>query len=159
MLHQVHTVHMFLRTRYLHWVLRNLRCFPTKSPQMHLTNQRKCLSKLYRVIKMSWNNISYGGLLLLSKFSIISLCLLTWNNRVNVLKKVWKLWTSSNPNLSLTFLNIDIPNTANINMTRKRRRQIFIRAGKAMTSENNNVRMPFAPLIRRKTRPTLATRT
>ena len=52
---------------------------------------------------------------------------------------------------------MDIPKTAKMNMTRKRRRQMLIRAGKAMTSENNNVRIPFAPLIKRKTRPTFAT--
>ena len=85
--------------------------------------------------------------------------LLTWNRSVNVLKNVWKLCTSSKPNRNLTFLNIDIPKTAKINITRKRRRHILRRAGKAMTSENNNVRISLAPLIRRNTRPTFATRT
>ena len=84
---------------------------------------------------------------------------LTWKSNVNVFPNVWKLCTSSNPGWILTFLNSDMPNTAKMNMTRKRRRQILTKAGKAITKENNNVRMPFAPLINRRTLPTLATLT
>lgn len=48
---------------------------------------------------------------------------------------------------------------AKINMTKKSSRQILNKAGNDIANANNNVRIPFAPLTRRKTRPTLATRT
>lgn len=48
---------------------------------------------------------------------------------------------------------------AKINMTKKSSRQILNKAGNDMANANNNVRIPFAPLTRRNTRPTLATRT
>lgn len=48
---------------------------------------------------------------------------------------------------------------AKINMTKKSSRQILNKAGNDMANANNNVLIPFAPLTRRKTRPTLATRT
>lgn len=48
---------------------------------------------------------------------------------------------------------------AKINMTKKSSRQILNKAGNDIANANNNVRIPFAPLTRRNTRPTLATRT
>lgn len=48
---------------------------------------------------------------------------------------------------------------AKINITKNSSRQILNRAGRDMANANSNVRMPFAPFTRRKTRPTLATRT
>ena len=59
----------------------------------------------------------------------------------------------------MTVLNSDIPNTAKINMTRKRRRQMFTKAGKAITREKSRVLMPLAPLMSLRTLPTLATLT
>lgn len=44
-------------------------------------------------------------------------------------------------------------------MTKKSSRQILKRAGSDMASAKSSVRIPFAPLTRRNTRPTLATRT
>ena len=72
---------------------------------------------------------------------------------------VWKLCTSSNPGRTLTFLNSDIPKTEKMNMTRVRRRQMFTRAGNAMTSEKRRVLIPLAPLISLRIRPILTTRT
>lgn len=53
----------------------------------------------------------------------------------------------------------DMPNMAKINITRNSSRQILKRAGSDIARANNNVLMPFAPLTRRSTRPTFATRT
>lgn len=53
----------------------------------------------------------------------------------------------------------DIPNMAKINITRKSSKQMLKRAGKDMARANNSVRIPLAPLTRRSTRPTFATRT
>lgn len=61
---------------------------------------------------------------------------------MKLLTKVWKLNISSNPPVSFTFIKKDMPNMANINMTKKRSRPMFTRAGKDTASENNNVRIP-----------------
>lgn len=53
----------------------------------------------------------------------------------------------------------DIPNMAKINITKKSNKHILNSAGNDMANANSNVRMPFAPLTKRNTRPTLATRT
>ena len=79
-----------------------------------------------------------------------------WKRRMNVLKKVLKLWTSLNPGLILVCLKRLMPKTAKMNMTRKRRRQMFIKAGRDMTREKSRVLIPFAPLISRRTLPTWA---
>lgn len=48
---------------------------------------------------------------------------------------------------------------AKINIIKNSRRQILNRAGNDIANANNRVRIPFAPLTKRSTRPTFATRT
>ena len=57
------------------------------------------------------------------------------------------------------WMNIDMPNTANMNMMRASRRPMLSNAGMAMTRENNRVLIPLAPLISRKILATFTTRT
>ena len=52
-----------------------------------------------------------------------------------------------------------IPNTAKMNITKKSRSPIFSKAGMDMINEKRSVRIPFAPLINLRTRPTFATLT
>lgn len=72
---------------------------------------------------------------------------------------VLKLYTSSKPLLSLTCMKNDIPKMANINITKKSNKQMLNSAGSDMANANSNVRIPLAPLTKRNTRPTFATRT
>jgi hypothetical protein len=53
----------------------------------------------------------------------------------------------------------DMPNIAKINMTKNSSRQILKSAGKDIANANSSVLIPLAPFTRRRTRPTLATRT
>jgi len=85
--------------------------------------------------------------------------LLTWKSNIILCPNVLKLYTSSKPLLSLTCIKKDIPNIAKINITKNSSKQILNNAGNDMAKANNNVRMPFAPLTKRSTRPTFATRT
>lgn len=83
----------------------------------------------------------------------------TWNSRIILCPNVLKLYTSSSPLLSLTCIKNDMPNMAKMNMTRKSSRQMLNKAGNDMANANSSVRIPFAPLTKRNTRPTFATRT
>lgn len=53
----------------------------------------------------------------------------------------------------------DMPNIANMNMTRNSNKHILNNAGSDMAKANNRVLIPFAPFTKRNTRPTLATLT
>lgn len=53
----------------------------------------------------------------------------------------------------------DIPNIANMNITKKSKRQMLNNAGKDIANANNRVLIPLAPFTKRKTLPTFATRT
>lgn len=53
----------------------------------------------------------------------------------------------------------DIPNIAKMNITKNNSKQILNNAGRDMAKAKSKVRIPFAPLTNRKTRPTFATLT
>lgn len=84
---------------------------------------------------------------------------LTMNSNIIDWPNVRKLQSSSSPPLLSTFMKNDIPNMANMNMTKNNSRHMLNNAGSDMARANRRVLMPFAPLTRRNTRPTLATRT
>lgn len=48
---------------------------------------------------------------------------------------------------------------ANMNITKNNSKHMLNKAGKDIANAKSNVRIPLAPLTKRKTRPTLATRT
>lgn len=63
------------------------------------------------------------------------------------------------PLLFLTCMKKDMPNMANINMTKNSNKQILKSAGRDIAKAKSKVRIPFAPFTKRNTRPTFATLT
>ena len=63
------------------------------------------------------------------------------------------------PLFSLTCIKKDIPKMAKMNMTKNSSRQMLNKAGNDIANANSSVLIPFAPLTKRRTRPTLATLT
>lgn len=85
--------------------------------------------------------------------------ILTWKSNIILCPNVSKLYTSSMPPFFFTCIKNDIPNIAKINITKNNNKQILNKAGNDMANAKSNVLIPFAPLTKRSTRPTLATRT